>query len=98
MVAGSAELTLPARHMVSPRKKPFINPLIKYDLPKHIRKKTTDVLKSLPNIETSFTTLSEQVQELEMHAGANQDNINKYCTLHREDGEVTLKITAGGPT
>ncbi len=52
----------------------------KEDLLKHIDKKTADIQTSLTKIETSLSTLSEQVQELETCMGANEDNINKYCS------------------
>uniref|UniRef100_A0A667X2L4 L1 transposable element RRM domain-containing protein n=1 Tax=Myripristis murdjan TaxID=586833 RepID=A0A667X2L4_9TELE len=43
-------------------------------------KKTADIQTSLSKIETSLSTLSEQVQELETRVGANEDNINEYCS------------------
>ena len=52
----------------------------KEDLLAHIDKKTTDIQTSLTKIENSLSTLSEQVQELETRVGANEDNINEYCS------------------
>uniref|UniRef100_A0A667XYD2 L1 transposable element RRM domain-containing protein n=1 Tax=Myripristis murdjan TaxID=586833 RepID=A0A667XYD2_9TELE len=52
----------------------------KEDLLKHMDKKTADIQTSLSKIETSLSTLSEQVQELETRVGANEDNINEYCS------------------
>lgn len=47
----------------------------KEDLTKHIDKKTADIQTTLTKIESSLSTLSEQVEEIETRVSANEDDI-----------------------
>lgn len=53
--------------------------VIKEDLTKHIDKKTADIQNTLTKIESSLSTLSEQVQEMETRVSANEDDIKETC-------------------
>jgi len=47
----------------------------KEDLTKHIDKKTADIQTTLTKIESSLSTLSEQVEEIQTRVSANEDDI-----------------------
>uniref|UniRef100_A0A3B4X586 L1 transposable element RRM domain-containing protein n=1 Tax=Seriola lalandi dorsalis TaxID=1841481 RepID=A0A3B4X586_SERLL len=56
----------------------------KEELTKHIDKKTADIQITLTKIESSLSTLSDQVEEIETRVGANEDDINKLITHLKE--------------
>ena len=47
----------------------------KEDLTKHIDRKTTDIQTMLTKIESSLSTLSDQVEEIQIRVSANEDDI-----------------------
>lgn len=51
---------------------------IKSDMLMHFDAKVDPIQSSLNSIQNSFTTLGEQVNLLEQHVEANEDNVQKF--------------------
>lgn len=51
---------------------------IKSDMLMHFDAKLDPIQSSLNSIQNSFTTLGEQVNLLEQHVEANEDNVQKF--------------------
>lgn len=51
----------------------------KEDLTKHIDKETADIQTTLTKIESSLSTLAEQVDEIQTRVSANEDDIKDTC-------------------